>query len=161
MRIALFSGNSNYLREGANQALNKLVGYLEQQAGHCVRVYSPVTETPDFEPVGTLVPVASVRLPVRGEFRLALGLPKAIRRDLDGFAPDLVHVATPEFYAPERKPMRSALEYRSSLACTHFSRRISTITASAGPAPLWRRICDDFIGGAAMFSPRHRHWWQI
>lgn len=96
MRIALFSGNYNYLREGANQALNKLVGYLEEHAGYTVRVYSPVTETPDFEPVGTLVPVASVRLPVRGEFRLALGLPKAIRRDLDKFCPDIVHVATPD-----------------------------------------------------------------
>ncbi|WP_454883380.1 glycosyltransferase family 4 protein [Sphingomonas oryzagri] len=96
MRIALFSGNYNYLREGANQALNKLVGYLEEQAGYTVRVYSPVTETPDFEPVGTLVPVASMRLPVRGEFRLALGLSNAIRRDLDKFCPDIVHVATPD-----------------------------------------------------------------
>ncbi len=96
MRIALFSGNYNYLREGANQALNRLVGYLEERAGHRVRVYSPVTRAPDFEPVGTLVPVRSVRLPIRGEFRLALGLPRAIRRDLDRFAPDLVHVATPD-----------------------------------------------------------------
>ena len=96
MRIALFSGNYNYLREGANQALNRLVGYLEDQGGHHVRVYSPVTANPDFEPVGTLVPVASVRLPVRSEFRLALGLPPATRRDLEHFAPDLIHVATPD-----------------------------------------------------------------
>jgi glycosyltransferase involved in cell wall biosynthesis len=96
MRIALFSGNYNYLREGANQALNKLVGYLEKHAGHQVRVYSPITPTPAFAPVGTLVPVPSVRLPVRGEFRLALGLPRQIRLDLDGFAPDLIHVATPD-----------------------------------------------------------------
>ena len=81
MRIALFSGNYNYLAEGANQALNKLVRYLEETAGHSVRVYSPVTATPAFEPAGTLVPVPSVRLPVRGEFQLALGLPRAIRRD--------------------------------------------------------------------------------
>jgi glycosyltransferase involved in cell wall biosynthesis len=96
MRIALFTGNYNYLREGANQALNKLVGYLEQQAGHRVRVYSPVTQTPDFEPVGTLIPVPSVRLPIRGEFRLALGLPRSIRKDLNSFEPDIVHVATPD-----------------------------------------------------------------
>jgi hypothetical protein len=31
LRIALFSGNYNYVRDGANQALNRLVGYLEQQ----------------------------------------------------------------------------------------------------------------------------------
>jgi glycosyltransferase involved in cell wall biosynthesis len=96
MRIALFSGNYNYLREGANQALNRLVGHLEKQAGHSVRVYSPVTQTPAFEPAGMLIPVPSVRLPVRGEFQLALGLPDKIRRDLDRFAPDLIHVATPD-----------------------------------------------------------------
>ena len=96
MRIALFTGNYNYVREGANQALNRLVDYLEGIAGHRVRVYSPVTETPAFEPTGTLIPVASVRLPVRGEFQLALGLPATIRRDLRQFAPDVIHVATPD-----------------------------------------------------------------
>ena len=95
MRIALFSGNYNYLREGANQTLNRLVRFLEGQ-GHVVRVYSPVTDTPAFEPAGTLVPVPSVRLPVRGEFRLALGMPAAIRRDVTAFAPDIVHLSTPD-----------------------------------------------------------------
>ena len=38
VRVALFSGNYNYLREGANRALNTLVGYLERQAGCTVRV---------------------------------------------------------------------------------------------------------------------------
>jgi glycosyltransferase involved in cell wall biosynthesis len=95
MRIALFSGNYNYIREGANQALNRLVGYLEAQ-GHEVRAYSPVTDTPAFEPAGTLVPVPSIPLPVRSEFRLALGLPRAIRRDVGHFAPDLIHVSTPD-----------------------------------------------------------------
>ncbi|MBA2936684.1 glycosyltransferase family 1 protein [Sphingomonas sp. CGMCC 1.13654] len=84
------------MREGANQALNRLVHHLEAEAGHVVRAYSPVTSTPAFEPAGTLVPVPSVRLPVRGEFQLALGLPAAIREDIDRFAPDLVHVATPD-----------------------------------------------------------------
>jgi phosphatidylinositol alpha 1,6-mannosyltransferase len=95
LRVALFSGNYNYLREGANQALNRLVGYLES-AGHCVRVYSPVTDTPAFPPQGTLVPVPSIALPVRTEFRLALGLPRSIRRDIEQFAPDLIHVSTPD-----------------------------------------------------------------
>lgn len=96
MRIALFSGNYNYLREGANQALNRLVRYLEEKGGHQVRVYSPVTDTPAFEPAGALIPVPSVRLPVRDEFQLALGLPRSIRRDVERFAPDVVHVSTPD-----------------------------------------------------------------
>ena len=95
MRIALFSGNYNYIREGANQALNRLVRYAEDR-GHRVRVYSPVTDTPAFEPEGELVPVPSVALPIRTEFRLALTLPRAIREDIRRFAPDLIHVATPD-----------------------------------------------------------------
>src|SRR5687768_5660505 len=96
MRVALFTGNYNYLREGANQALNRLVAYLEAARGAQVRVYSPVTDTPAFEPAGTLVPVPSVTLPVRTEFQLALGLPRRIRRDVESFSPDLIHVATPD-----------------------------------------------------------------
>jgi phosphatidylinositol alpha 1,6-mannosyltransferase len=96
MRVALFSGNYNYLREGANQALNRLVGFLEEEEGHSVRVYSPVTDTPAFEPAGTLVAVPSIALPVRSEFRLALGLPRAIRDDLRRFSPDIVHLSTPD-----------------------------------------------------------------
>ncbi|WP_336957819.1 glycosyltransferase family 1 protein [Sphingobium aquiterrae] len=96
MRIALFSGNYNYLKEGANQALNRLVRYLEEERGHRVRVYSPVTDTPAFIPAGTLVPVPSVALPVRSEFRLAMGLPRAIRQDIAGFRPDIIHVSTPD-----------------------------------------------------------------
>jgi glycosyltransferase involved in cell wall biosynthesis len=95
MRVALFSGNYNYLREGANQALNRLVAYAERH-GYKYRIYSPVTDTPAFEPQGELVPVPSVPLPMRGEFRLALGLPRDLRGDIRRFSPDLVHVATPD-----------------------------------------------------------------
>jgi len=95
MRIALFSGNYNYLREGANQALNRLARHLEDR-GHEVRAYSPVTATPAFEPAGTLVPVPSIPLPLRSEFRLALGLPRSVREDVERFAPDVIHLSTPD-----------------------------------------------------------------
>ncbi|HEU5286212.1 MAG TPA: glycosyltransferase family 1 protein [Sphingomicrobium sp.] len=95
MRVALFSGNYNYLREGANQALNRLARDLEAD-GHEVRAYSPVTDRPAFEPAGTLVPVPSIPLPVRSEFRLSLGLPRAVREDVRRFAPDIVHLSTPD-----------------------------------------------------------------
>jgi phosphatidylinositol alpha 1,6-mannosyltransferase len=96
MRVALFSGNYNYLREGANQALNILVRYLEEKVGFSVRVYSPVTATPAFEPAGTLIAVPSIALPVRNEFRLALTLPRTIRADIERFKPDIIHVSTPD-----------------------------------------------------------------
>ena len=91
----MFSGNYNYVREGANQALNRLVRHAEDH-GDEVRVYSPVTDTPAFEPEGVLVPVPSIALPMRNEFRLAPGLPRAVREDVRRFAPDLIHVSTPD-----------------------------------------------------------------
>jgi len=96
MRIAVFSGNYNYVKDGANQALNRLVARLETR-GVGVRVYSPVSKTPAFEPAGTLVPVPSLPIPGRGEYRFALGLPAAQSRDLANFAPSLVHLSAPDW----------------------------------------------------------------
>lgn len=95
LRIALFSGNYNYVRDGANQALNLLVGHLLEH-GATVRVYSPTTKTPAFPPTGHLVSVKSWRVPARGEYRMARGLPAETRADLAAFAPNIVHVSAPD-----------------------------------------------------------------
>jgi glycosyltransferase involved in cell wall biosynthesis len=96
LRVALFSGNYNYLRDGANQALNRLVRHAQQRVGAQVRVYSPTTATPAFAPAGELVSVPSIAIPGRSEFRFALGMPRRIRADLDRFTPDLVHLSAPD-----------------------------------------------------------------
>ncbi|HYC96163.1 MAG TPA: glycosyltransferase family 1 protein [Sphingomicrobium sp.] len=98
LRIALFSGNYNYVRDGANQALNRLVGFLLRQ-GASVRVYSPTTDTPAFPPTGDLVSVPSVPIPFRPEYQLAYSLSARVRRDLESFNPNLVHVAAPDIVA--------------------------------------------------------------
>ena len=97
LRVALFSGNYNYTRDGANQALNRLVGSLLDK-GMQVRVYAPKVDNPDFEPTGDLVGVPNVRMPVkgRGEYRLPLGLGRAVKRDLERFRPDIVHLSSPD-----------------------------------------------------------------
>ncbi|WP_432200914.1 glycosyltransferase family 4 protein [Erythrobacter sp. W53] len=97
LRIALFSGNYNYTRDGANQALNRLVGYLLGQ-GAAVRVYSPMVAEPDFQPTGDLINVRSMPFPVkgRGEYRVPMGLDKDARADLEKFAPNTVHVSSPD-----------------------------------------------------------------
>ena len=69
LRIALFSGNYNYVRDGANQALNRLVGFLLRQGAH-VRIYSPTVENPAFEPTGELVSVPAFSIPTRAEYRV-------------------------------------------------------------------------------------------
>ena len=85
LRVALFSGNYNYVRDGANQALNRLGEYLLRQ-GVTLRVYSPTTDTPAFEPAGDLVDIPAIALPGgRGEYRLGRGLPAIVRRDLEAY----------------------------------------------------------------------------
>ena len=95
LRIALFSGNYNYVRDGANQALNRLADYLLRQ-GAAVRVYAPTVAEPAFAPTGELISLPSAAVPGRGEYRLPLGLPPRIRRDLAAFAPNIVHVSSPD-----------------------------------------------------------------
>ncbi len=97
LRVALFSGNYNYTRDGANQALNRLVGSLLAK-GAKVRVYSPKIADPDFPPTGDLVSVPNVPMPVkgRGEYRMPTHLGAAVKRDLAAFAPNIVHLSSPD-----------------------------------------------------------------
>lgn len=96
LRVALFSGNYNYVRDGANQALNLLVGHLLSR-GAAVRVYSPTVARPAFPATGDLVDVPAIPAPGgRGEYRIARGLPGGVRRDLEAFAPNIVHASAPD-----------------------------------------------------------------
>lgn len=97
LRVALFSGNYNYTRDGANQALNRLVGSLLAK-GAKVRVYSPKVAEPDFPPTGDLVGVPNIPIPVagRGEYRIPTHLGAAVKRDLEAFAPNIVHLSSPD-----------------------------------------------------------------
>ncbi len=96
LRIALFSGNYDCVRDGANRALNRLVAYLLDRAGMAVRIYSPTAPTKAFESVGDIVSVRSASIPGRPEYRLALGFTAAARADLEAFAPDIVHLSAPD-----------------------------------------------------------------
>jgi glycosyltransferase involved in cell wall biosynthesis len=98
LRIALFSGNYNYVRDGANQALNRLVDYLLRQ-GAAVRIYSPTVEDPAFKAVGDVVSVPAIAAPGRPEYRLPLRLPMSVKRDMAEFDPNIIHVASPDVVA--------------------------------------------------------------
>ena len=94
LRVAMFSGNYNYVRDGANQALNRLADYLLRQGAE-VRVYSPVVKEPAFPPTGEMVSVPSVPIPGRSEYHLPLFVPPAVKRDIKAFRPSIFHVASP------------------------------------------------------------------
>lgn len=95
LRIALFSGNYNMTLDGANKALNRLVGYLLAQ-GAQVRVYSPTVDEPDFEPTGDLVSVPSVAIPNRPEYRIPLSFSRRVRGDIEEFNPNVLHISSPD-----------------------------------------------------------------
>jgi len=96
LRVALFSGNYNYVRDGANQALNRLSGYLLNN-GAKVRIYSPKSKTPAFPSTGKVVGVPALPFPGRGEYRLPLGIPPRVQRDLKEFGANMFHISSPEF----------------------------------------------------------------
>ena len=95
LRVALFSGNYNYVRDGANQALNRLVDYLLRQ-GVQVRIYSPTVKEPAFPATGDLVSIPAIPIPGRSEYRLPIALPARVRRNLAAFNPNVVHVSSPD-----------------------------------------------------------------
>ncbi len=95
LRVAIFSGNYNYVRDGANQALNRLAGYLLDR-GASVRVYSPTVKEPAFEPTGDLVHIPWFSIPRRREYKVGFMIPPRVKRDLRAFQPNLFHVASPE-----------------------------------------------------------------
>ncbi|MGB5078254.1 MAG: glycosyltransferase family 1 protein [Sphingorhabdus sp.] len=119
LRIALFSGNYNYVRDGANQALNRLVGYLLRQ-GASVRVYSPTVDQPAFAPTGDLVSVPSMAIPNRPEYRIPLMLSGRVKRDLDRFSPNVVHISSPDRVA--RQAVKWAQRRNLPVLCSVHTR---------------------------------------
>jgi phosphatidylinositol alpha 1,6-mannosyltransferase len=94
LRIALFTGNYNYAIDGVARTMNRLVGYLEQ-VGIPVLVFAPTAAKPLFPHKGRLVSVPSIKIP-NNPYRVALGLPRAVRRELQEFNPTVVHLCTPD-----------------------------------------------------------------
>ncbi|WP_447728756.1 glycosyltransferase family 4 protein [Sphingomonas koreensis] len=96
IRVALFSGNYDCVRDGANRALNRLVAHLLDEEHAEVRIFSPRAPRPAFDSAGDVRAVRSLALPGRPEYRLALGLTRKTRVELEAFAPDVVHLSAPD-----------------------------------------------------------------
>jgi phosphatidylinositol alpha 1,6-mannosyltransferase len=109
LRVALFTGNYNYVRDGANQALNRLVGYLLKR-GAAVRIYSPRVEKPAFPSVGKVIGIPAIPLPGRAEYRVPLMIPPRVRRDIAAFRPTIFHVASPEILGHRAVTLALALK---------------------------------------------------
>jgi phosphatidylinositol alpha 1,6-mannosyltransferase len=96
LRVALVTSSYNFIADGVALTLNRLVGYLLAHSVE-VLVFAPVTRVPAFAHQGRLVPVPSIPLPGRPEYRMTFGLGGAARRELRDFAPDIIHLAVPDY----------------------------------------------------------------
>jgi phosphatidylinositol alpha 1,6-mannosyltransferase len=95
LKVALFTGNYNHIRDGVSLTLNRLVKFLED-AGVEVLVFGPTIDPPALEHQGRMIAVPSLSIPGRPEYRLSLSLPRDARIELEHFNPDIVHIATPD-----------------------------------------------------------------
>lgn len=95
LKVALFTGNYNHIRDGVSLTLNRWVDYLEK-AGIDVLVFGPTVKNPPLDHAGTLVPVPSLKAPGRPEYRITIGFPAVEKNRLQDFDPDIIHIATPD-----------------------------------------------------------------
>ena len=97
LRVALFTGNYNHIRDGVSLTLNRLVEYLESQ-NIPVLVFGPSNKKPAIKHNGELVVTPSIPMlvPGRDEYRIATSFPKSAKKRLEEFNPTLIHIATPD-----------------------------------------------------------------
>ncbi|WP_340104706.1 glycosyltransferase family 4 protein [Rhodohalobacter sp. 8-1] len=95
LKVALFTGNYNHIRDGVSLTLNKWVSFLIENNAD-VLVFGPTVENPDVDHVGELSAVPSIQMPGRPEYRITTGFPDKNREQLEKFQPDIVHIATPD-----------------------------------------------------------------
>jgi glycosyltransferase involved in cell wall biosynthesis len=158
LRIALFSGNYNMTTDGANKALNRLVGYLLAQ-GAAVRVYSPTVAHPDFEPTGDLVSVPSMAIPNRPEYRIPLHFSSRVREDITAFAPNIMHISSPDrvsrqaaAWARRRKlPVACSVHTRFETYFRYYNLSFLEPVVVAWLRKLYRK-CDALIAPSESFA---------
>jgi phosphatidylinositol alpha 1,6-mannosyltransferase len=119
LRVALFTGNYNYIKDGVALTLNRLVRYLESR-NIPVLIFAPVGPAPAFESAGELVPVPSIPIPFRPEYRISLGLPRSAREKLAAFKPTLFHIAVPDILG--YRALKLADEWKVPVVASYHTR---------------------------------------
>ncbi|MFB6098918.1 MAG: glycosyltransferase, partial [Salinibacter sp.] len=137
-RVALFAGAYNHIADGVSLTLNRLVDSLERQ-GVAVRVFAPTADNPAIKNhAGTLVPVPSMPLPGRSEYRLSLGISPSAWKALRDFDPTLYHIATPDLLG--RHALSRAQATSTPVVAsyhTHFSAYLKYYHLDLLKQPVW------------------------
>ncbi|MEM1095775.1 MAG: glycosyltransferase family 1 protein [Bacteroidota bacterium] len=138
VRVALFTGNYNHIADGVSLTLNRLVRHLEAH-GHAVRIIGPTIDQPPVNHAGMLLDVPSLPAPGRPEYRISTVLPRSVKTELESFAPDVVHIATPDLLGVQalRWAKRQQLPVVASYH-THFSSYLRYYKQAWLEPALWR-----------------------
>lgn len=120
MKIAYFTESLLPHVDGVSRTLAQLFSTLESR-GVEFRVYSPFVPSPEVPWSGRVRPVRYVRFPLYPDYRVSLPGGRDVRRELDAWAPDLVHVVSPTPMASwaQRWARRRGIPVVSSFH-THF-----------------------------------------
>ena len=139
LRIALFTGNYNHIEDGVSRTLGRLVGYLEAQ-GHEVLVVGPTIDEPLPQP-GRFLAVPSVAAPGRPEYRVSTRFPTSARREVERFAPHLVHIATPDVLGHKALRWAKSLDVPVvSTYHTHFASYLDYYHLGLAEPALWAAL---------------------
>jgi len=95
LKVALFTGNYNHIRDGVSLTLNRWVAYLQKHSIPVI-VFGPSVEEPVIDHVGEFMAVPSITAPGRPDYRISTGLSREAKHRLDEFDPTLIHIATPD-----------------------------------------------------------------
>src|SRR5699024_12747774 len=94
LRVAIFTGNYNHIRDGVSLTLNRLVAYLQEQ-GVAVIIFGPTIDEPALDHKGEFFFVLSMPIPNRPEYRISISFSNSQRMCLEAFISYLLHIATP------------------------------------------------------------------
>ncbi|NTW52596.1 MAG: glycosyltransferase family 1 protein [Chlorobiaceae bacterium] len=138
MKIALYAGTYVKDKDGAVRSIYQLVASMIR-SGHQVAVWSPdISEQEDSAVMVHKVP--SVPVPLYPDYRIGYYLARN-EREIDRFAPDFIHISTPDFvgnkflqYARKRKiPV-------SSVFHTDFPSYLSYYHLGFAQEAVWRHL---------------------
>jgi phosphatidylinositol alpha 1,6-mannosyltransferase len=94
LRVAFFTESLLPLVDGVSMTLDRLFHAL-QAAGVEFRAYSPFVPGDDVEWAHRVRPVRSFAFPLYRDYRVSVPGGRALSRELDDYAPDIVHVVSP------------------------------------------------------------------
>jgi phosphatidylinositol alpha 1,6-mannosyltransferase len=94
MKIALYAGTYVKDKDGAVKSIYQLVSSFRKN-GHTVVVWSPDISAQDNYNGMTVNKMPSIPIPLYPDYKLGF-FNKETRKQLDAFAPDIVHISTPD-----------------------------------------------------------------